>query len=68
MSDRKRDKIKVNDLGSAIALSTAIKNGDTTAKALITDTLNQITKRDPELNCFYNGDGRRRDRSSGSNR
>ena len=52
MSDRKRDKIKVNDLGSAIALSTAIKNGDTTAKALITDTLNQITKRDPELNCF----------------
>ena len=50
--DNKINKIKVNDLPSAIALSTAIKNGDITALALINSTLNQITKRNPELNCF----------------
>jgi 1-carboxybiuret hydrolase len=37
---------------SAIALSKAIKNSDTTATATIEATLNQIERRNPQINCF----------------
>ena len=52
MSDRESDEIEISDRQSAIALSTAIKSGNTTAKAVVSATLNQISKCNPELNCF----------------
>ena len=42
----------MNQYPDAIALAEAIKNGETTAKEVVNATLQQIARRDPELNCF----------------
>ncbi|MBD2545379.1 MULTISPECIES: AtzE family amidohydrolase [Planktothricoides] len=38
--------------GDAIAISTAVKNQEITAKAVILDTLAQIARKNPPINCF----------------
>jgi amidase/aspartyl-tRNA(Asn)/glutamyl-tRNA(Gln) amidotransferase subunit A len=42
----------MNQYKDAMAVATAINNGETTAQAVITSTLEQIRQRNRELNCF----------------